>query len=323
LNVHESLKRVFDIEIRGLAKARDMVCGGLVEIVEVLAQCKGKIVLCGIGKPGHIGRKISSTMASLGLPSVAMHPSEGLHGDLGMLEADDIIIIISNSGESEEVCRLLPNIKMIGTKIIGMTSAAGSTVAQYSDYLIAMPKLQEACFLNLAPTSSTTAQLAVGDALAVVVAEYRQFNREKYAVYHPAGVIGNKLTLRVSDIMHSGERNPVVNIDSLLVDAINEMTQKGLGIVSVVDNRNVLRGVFTNGDLTRLLQRKADIYHEKIETVMNYDPVYIHVETLAVDALKIMMNPSRTVIILPVVNDKNEVMGVVSYVDVSKQNIFL
>lgn len=198
------IRKVFDTEIAELENVKNSLDEEMVKkIVTLLSQCDGKVVLSGMGKPGHIGRKISATMSSLGISSYFLHPAEALHGDLGTLSQDDVIIIISNSGETAEVCNMLPNIKMIGTPIIAMTSYPESTLAQYADYLLELPVMQEACALHLAPTSSTTAELVMGDALAVVLSEMKQFKKENFALYHPAGSLGRKLITKVSDLMHT------------------------------------------------------------------------------------------------------------------------
>lgn len=262
-------------------------------------------------------------MSSLGIHSYVLHPAEAMHGDLGTLSKEDIIIFISNSGESSEICHILPNIRLIGLPIVAITSNEKSTLAQYSDYLIVLPEMKEACALNLAPTSSTTAALVVGDAIAVVVSEMRKFKKENFALYHPAGALGRKLTTRVEDIMYIGEELPVISKHASLQDAIVEMCRTGLGAVIVADENQHMIGLITDGDLKRYLEKKIDVYNVFAENVMTTNPVYIYNHTLAVDALKCMESRDKQLSVLPVLDANDKVVGLVRNHDIIKLGIFI
>ena len=323
MDICAEVKRVFEIEMGELERTLDAILPQITPVIEAVYACRGRVVLCGMGKAGHVARKISATMASVGIPSYFLHPAEGLHGDLGILCAEDVILLISNSGSTAEVCNLLPNIKMIGAKIIGITSNAQSEIAQYADISLTLPAFQEAERLNLAPTSSTTAQMAVGDAIAVVVSQMRGFQKEQFALFHPAGALGKKLLTRVCDIMHADEQNACIPAGSLLTDGINEMTKKGLGAVSVVDAKGKLCGIITDGDLRRAMQRGMDIYQNKVDDVMTKTPRSVPKEMLAVEALKIMEKGEQKFSVVPVVDRQGRPVGMIRNHDILQQNIFL
>ncbi len=301
-------RRVFDIEITALQKTRDALDGTFVAIVSMITECKGKLIITGMGKPGHVATKLAATFASLGTPSFYLHPAEAQHGDLGMIEKNDIVLAMSYSGESDEIVRILQNIKIIGAKIIGITGNAESTLAKASDIVQVFPAFEEACYLGLAPTSSTTVELCYGDAVAVVASGLYQFKNENYAVFHPAGSLGKKLILRVGDLMAHNEENATILQGSTLKDAIVELSKKGLGMVSVVDLQGRLVGIITDGDLRRQLERSADVYNMIVDEVMTRTPVTTQHDCLAVDALNIMRD--RNVSCLPVV-DKGLVVGTI------------
>lgn len=319
----ENYKSVFDIEINELENVKNSLDPKVMEeVINVLYRCTGKVVLCGMGKPGHIGRKISATMSSLGISSYFLHPAEAQHGDMGTLTSGDVIIIISNSGETSEVCAMLPNIKMIGIPIIAMTSYGESTLAKYSDYLIELPVMREATSLNLAPTSSTTAALVVGDALAVVVAERRKFTKENFALYHPAGALGRKLTTMVYDLMHSKDENPTVTQGTTLEDAIYVISKNGLGAVIVVDDDMHIKGLITDGDLKRYIQKKVDIYSCIVDDVMTEDPIVVSPNVLAIEALRLMEKREKQLSVLPVVDEDKRVVGLIRNHDIIQLGIF-
>ena len=319
----QDIQDVFNLEIKELEQVRDALDKDEIEqVIDVLHNCKGKVILCGMGKPGHIGRKIAATMSSMGISSYFMHPAEAQHGDLGTLSTDDIIIIISNSGETEEVCKMLPNIKLIGIPIIAMTSYKDSTLAQFADYKIIFPVITEASNLKLAPTSSTTAELVMGDALAVVLSKMIQFKREDFALFHPAGALGRKLTTRVSDLMYAGAENPVVRIGSTLKSAIYVMNQTGLGAVSIVDEEDKLCGLITDGDLKRYMDREVDIYHVLVDDVMTPDPIVIDKNMLAIEALRIMERRNKQLSVLPIVDQDGKIKGIIRNHDIIQLGIF-
>lgn len=301
MNKLEEGRRVFDIEIEALKKTRDALDDTFVKILELIIYCQGKVIITGMGKSGHIAAKLAATFASLGTPSFYLHPAEAMHGDLGMISTNDIVIAISYSGETDEIVRILPNIKMIGAMLIGITGNLNSILAKTSDIVQVLPKFEEACYLGLAPTSSTTSVLCYGDALAVVASSIYGFKDADFGKFHPAGALGKKLILKVCDLMATGEKNAVVHISVPLKDAIIEMSKKGLGAVSVVDTDGKLLGIITDGDLRRQLEKGADIYSMKAVEIMSVTPFTISKDKLAVEALNLMKE--KNVSCLAVVNN--------------------
>lgn len=288
MDILKEAKKVFDTEIFALERTRDNIDETFVEIVNIIVSCKGKLIITGMGKPGHIAAKLAATFSSLGTPSFCLHPAEAMHGDLGMISSQDVVFAISYSGESDEIIRILPNIKLIGAKIIALTSNRNSTLAKAADITQVLPEFEEACYLGLAPTSSTTAEMCFGDALAVVASGIYGFKNTDFGKLHPAGALGKKLIMTVNDLMAKGNRNAIVHINVSLKDAIIELSKKGLGAVSVVDTNGKLLGIITDGDLRRQLEKGADIYRMKVEDIMSAKPIVIEKEKLAVDALRIM-----------------------------------
>lgn len=304
-------KRVFEIEIEALEKTKKSLDNTFVQIFEKVQACSGKVIFTGIGKPGHIATKLAATFASLGTPSFYLHPAEAMHGDLGMVSENDVVIAISYSGESDEIVRILPNIRMIGATIIGITGNADSTLAKFSDIFQVLPEFDEACALGLAPTSSTTAVLCYGDALAVVASEAAGFSESDFGRFHPAGALGKKLILKVEDLMAKDEDVPYVLENTLLMDAIAVMSKKGLGVVSVVDEDMKLLGIITDGDLRRIIERRVDLYSVKVPEVMTSTPKSFQPEKLAVDALRyIKQNQINN---LPIVNEQNILCGTITW----------
>ena len=320
MNILGEAKRVFDSELDAITKVRDSLGEEFEKVCEVIYNCQGKLIITGMGKSGHIARKMAATFASLGTSSFFLHPAEALHGDLGMIEKNDIIIAISYSGESQEITNILSNIKIIGAKIISITGNGESTLAVNSDYILKFPKFEEACALNLAPTSSTTCALVLGDALAVVVSEMKNFKKNNFALFHPAGSLGKKLLIKVSDIMFEGEKNAIINSGATLQSAIVEMCKKELSLVNVVDEENKLAGILTDGDLRRLLQKGVDIYSLNIDDVMTKSPKFIKDNLMAVDALKIMNEKNITA--MPVINDEHKVVGTIRIQEILNEGIY-
>lgn len=298
-------KRVFDIEIEALQKTRDALNETFVTILDLITNCKGKVIITGMGKPGHIATKLAATFSSLGTPSFYLHPGEAMHGDLGMIASNDVVIAISYSGESDEIVKILPNIKMIGATLVAITGNARSSLAKAADVVQVLPQFDEACYLGLAPTSSTTAVLCYGDALAVVASGVYGFKDADFGKYHPAGALGKKLLLHVGDLMEAKEKNAVIKKDAMLTEAIVELSQKGLGMVSVIDNEGELVGVITDGDLRRQLMKKVDIYALAVTDVMTTTPKTIQVDRMAVEALQLMKE--KNVGALPVLEEKKVV----------------
>ncbi|MCM1223927.1 MAG: KpsF/GutQ family sugar-phosphate isomerase [Lachnospiraceae bacterium] len=304
-------KKVFDIEINALEKTKNSLDNIFVQIFEKIHTCSGKVIFTGIGKPGHIAAKLAATFASLGIPSFYLHPAEAMHGDLGMVSENDIVIAISYSGESDEIIRILPNIQMIGATIIGITGNANSTLTRLSDISQVLPGFEEACALGLAPTSSTTAVLCYGDALAVTASKASGFTESDFARFHPAGALGKRLILKVKDLMAKERDMPYVMEDTLLMDAIAVMSKKGLGVVSVVDENMKLLGIITDGDLRRIIEKRIDLYSVKVAEVMTVTPKIFKPERLAVDALRfIKQNQINN---LPVVNEQNILCGTITW----------
>ncbi|KJS71071.1 MAG: hypothetical protein JL56_15665 [Desulfotomaculum sp. BICA1-6] len=317
----EEAKKVFDIEIDALKRVRDNLNGNISQIIKIISECKGKVIVTGIGKSGHIARKIAATMASLGTPSFFLHPAEALHGDLGMVREDDIVFAISYSGESEEITRMLGNIKAIGATLIGISGNAESTLVEYSDYVQVLPKFSEACYLKLAPTTSTTATLVYGDAVAVVASKIYGFNKNNYGLYHPAGSLGKKLFIKVKDVMATEENNAVIYSGLTLKNAIVEMGKKGLGIITIIDKNNSLLGVVTDGDLRRQLEKGVDVYGLIVDDIMTKTPITISQEGMAIEALQLLKE--KNVSSAPVVDEHQKIVGTIRLRDILNKGIVL
>lgn len=314
-------KKVFDIEIKALELVRDSIDENFLDILNAITNCKGKVIITGMGKPGHIGRKIAATMASLGTPSFFLHPAEALHGDLGMVEKGDIVIAISYSGESEEVTRLLSNIKTIGATLIGISGNKESTLIKYSDLVQVFTNFDEACYLNLAPTSSTTATLVYGDALAVVASKVYGFDEKNYGLYHPAGSLGKKLFIKVKDIMTKDIENATIQEGETLKSSIIEIGKKGLGIVTIIDKNKNIKGVLTDGDLRRQLEKGVDVYNLDVNSIMSKTPTVLKEEMMAVEALQILKE--KNISGAPVVDMEGQAVGTIRLQDILKAGIVI
>jgi arabinose-5-phosphate isomerase len=285
----------------------------------MMKNCKGHVVIIGLGKSGLVGRKISATMSSIGIPSIFLHPSESLHGDLGVLMKDDVVVLLSYSGETEEIKKVLPVIKKIGIKTIAMTGKPKAQIWQCCDAVIDCSVEKEACPYNLAPTSSTTAMLAMGDALALTVSNFKKFKKEQLAILHPLGAIGKKLTMQVKDIMRKGKQNPVVKHNDTVESSLLVMTGTRVGATSVVDNEGKLIGFFTDGDLRRHLQNDDKILKKNITLVMTKNPLVVTPETMAVAAAKILKD--HNIDNIPVVNKNNKPLGILDQGDLLREGI--
>ncbi|MBF8254290.1 MAG: kdsD [Deltaproteobacteria bacterium] len=281
-------KTVLEIEARGITSMIDRLDDNFARAIELLHGCRGKVVVTGMGKSGLIGRKISATLASTGTPSFFLHSGDAVHGDIGMVMKGDVILAVSNSGDTDEILKLLPHFKRHGFKLIVMTGKPDSTLAQAGHVVLDVGVAEEACPLGLAPTASTTAALAMGDALAVVLLEKKGFKEEDFAVRHPGGILGRKLLLLVEDLMHRGDQVPLVNQDTPMKEALFEITSKRLGVTGVVDAQGKLVGVITDGDLRRALERHRDILDLKARDLMTRDPKTITAEKLAAEAVAVM-----------------------------------
>jgi arabinose-5-phosphate isomerase len=287
--------------------------------VLMMKNCKGHVVVIGLGKSGLVGRKISATMSSIGVPSIFLHPSESLHGDLGVLMRDDVVVLLSYSGETEEIKKVLPVIKKIGIKTIAMTGKPKAQIWQCCDAVIDCSVEKEACPYNLAPTSSTTAMLAMGDALALTVSNFKKFKKEQLAILHPLGTIGKKLTMQVKDIMRKGKQNPVVKHNNTVESSLLVMTGTKVGATSVVDNEGKLIGFFTDGDLRRHLQKDDKILKKNITLVMTKNPLVVTPETMAVEAAKILKD--HNIDNIPVVSKDNKPLGILDQGDLLREGI--
>jgi len=317
-SVLSTARQVLTVEERSIAKMRKRLGGEFVTAVEMLLACKGRVVFAGMGKSGLVCRKIAATFASTGTPSLFIHPAEGGHGDLGMLVRGDVLVAVSNSGETEEMIRLLPSVKRLGIPIICMTGKGPSTLAKRADVVLDISVEEEACPLGLAPTASTTVTLALGDSLAVSLLELRGFSEEDFAMIHPWGTLGRRF-LTVADIMHTGNEIPVVNEEVPLREAIFEITSKQLGFTTVVDVNRALLGVITDGDLRRLLETKANPLGLTAGQVMTRNPKAITMETMAAKALQVMESHSITSLV--VTNPEGTMEGVIHLHDILKGGV--
>lgn len=286
---------------------------------ELMLNCRGRVIVTGMGKSGHIGNKIAATLASTGTPSFFVHPGEASHGDLGMFTSDDVVLALSNSGETAEVVTILPLIKRMKAPLISITAKPESTLSQAADVSLHIPVDREACPLGLAPTSSTTAQLVLGDALAIALLEARGFSAEDFAFSHPGGALGRRLLLLVDDIMHTGREVPSVDINTSIRDALLEVTQKRLGMTAVTDTSGALVGIFTDGDLRRTLDQEVDLKQTAISQVMTADCTTISAGILAAEALQIMQ--SRKINALIVVDDNKRPVGALNMHDMLKAGV--
>ncbi len=279
---------VVDIEAQAVVVLKDRINEDFVQACELLYHCKGRVVVTGMGKSGHIGGKIAATFASTGTPAFFVHPGEANHGDLGMITTQDVVLALSNSGETSELLTILPIIKRLGVPLIAMTGQVESSLAAFANVHLDVSVEQEACSLGLAPTTSTTVALVMGDALAVSLLEARGFTRNDFALSHPGGSLGKRLFLEVSDIMHVGDNIPWVQESALISDALLEMTEKKLGMTAIVNNAGQLAGIFTDGDLRRMLEKNLDIHNTQVTEVMTQNCTVIAEHNLAAEAMHIM-----------------------------------
>ena len=284
----DSAQRTIRLELEAVQELLPRIDADFIKACELILGCKGRVVVVGMGKSGHIGNKIAATLASTGTTAFFVHPAEASHGDMGMITQDDIVLALSNSGTTAEIVTLLPLIKRLGIRLISMTGNPESTLAKAAEVNLDARVSQEACPLNLAPTSSTTASLVLGDALAIALLEARGFTAEDFAFSHPGGALGRRLLLKVENVMHSGASLPQVTRGTSLRDALLEMTQKGLGMTTVIESNGHLAGIFTDGDLRRALDKGIDVRHAQIDEVMTPHGKTVRAEMLAAEALKIM-----------------------------------
>ncbi|HEX7402339.1 MAG TPA: KpsF/GutQ family sugar-phosphate isomerase [candidate division Zixibacteria bacterium] len=315
----EKAKEVIRKEAKAIANLEKKIDQKFSRAVELCLKCKGRVIVTGIGKSGIISRKIAATLTSTGTPAFFLHPTEGTHGDVGMVRKNDVVIAISKSGETDEVYQLIPLFKRVGVPIITFTGNIKSPLAEKSDVVIDVSVDEEACPYDLVPTSSTTAALVMGDALAIALLEERDFSSEDFALLHPGGQLGRKLILKVSDIMHSGDEIPKVAEDTGIKEVILEMTSKRLGTTTVVNQKGELVGIFTDGDLRRVVERTDNIFSLKAKQVMSKNPKTISADELAVKALNLMESYSITSLVIT--NGKKEPVGIVHLHDILKAGV--
>ena len=314
-------KKVLKLERDALSELINRVDSEFDKTVSAMCATKGRVIVTGMGKPGFVAQKISATLSSTGTPSLYLHPAEALHGDLGRVTKEDVILALSNSGETEEIVKLLPVIKKIGAKLIAMTGNIKSILARNSDFVINTSVRREACSLGLAPTTSTTVMLAMGDALAVALLDKKNFKEKDFAFFHPGGILGKRLLLKVEDIMRTGTANPVVKESDSVKSVLLKITKSRAGSASVVDIRGRLSGIFTDGDLRRHLEDDTDIISKKVKDVMTRRPTVITKDRLAAEAFDILR--SKRIDEVPVVDDKGRPLGLVDVQDLLKAGVVL
>jgi arabinose-5-phosphate isomerase len=315
----QSAQRTIRLEIQAVEGLFDHIDADFVRACEIILASKGRVVVLGMGKSGHIGKKIAATLASTGTTSFFVHPAEASHGDMGMITSDDVILALSNSGTTAEIVTLLPLIKRLGIRMISLTGKPDSTLARAADVNLNARVEHEACPLNLAPTSSTTAALVMGDALAVALLEARGFTAEDFAFSHPGGALGRRLLLKVEHVMHSGDQLPVVQRGTLLRDSLMEMTRKGLGMTAILEADGRLAGIFTDGDLRRTLDKPIDIRLATIDEVMTVHGKTARPDMLAAEALKIMEDNKIGSLI--VVDDNDHAVGAFNLQDLLRAGV--
>ncbi len=314
-------KRVIRVEAEALLTLAESLDAEFVRGVELILSSSGRVVVTGMGKSGIICQKIASTLASTGTPAFFLHPAEGIHGDLGMIMRGDVVIAISYSGETEEVLRILPAIKRIGASLIAMSGNRNSTLARTADVFLEVAVKEEACPLGLAPTASTTATLAMGDALAVALLVERGFKAEDFALFHPGGALGKRLLLRVEDLMHTGDAVPLVSTETLMREALFVITSRGLGIAGVVDSCGALAGVITDGDLRRALEKGLDILNTTAGELMTRNPKRILSSELAAKAMQRMEEHSITSLFVFAGDDTEKPVGIIHLHDLLKAGL--
>lgn len=320
--IKEKAIETLKIEADAVNKLTSYIDGEFERAIRCVLDCKSRIIVTGMGKSGHIGRKIAATLASTGTPSFFMHPAEAFHGDLGMVTEKDVVIAISNSGESGEIVNILPIIRRIGAKIIAMSGNRESQLAKFSDYFINISVEREACPLGLAPTASTTATLAMGDAIAVALMTVRNFTKQEFAMFHPGGALGRRLLLTVENVMHMGEDNPIIFADKSVKDALFVMTEKGLGAVSIIDKDGKFIGLITDGMIRRSLAEDNNFLDERVREIMFKTPLIIRPDAMAASALHVMeSHKPNPITVLPVINETGNPVGIVHLTDLLRNGV--
>ncbi|ERL04988.1 KpsF/GutQ family sugar-phosphate isomerase [Mitsuokella sp. oral taxon 131] len=320
--IREKAIETLEIEAEAVTRLKERIGDEFEAAVNCILHCHARVVVTGMGKSGHVGRKIAATFASTGTPAFFMHPAEAFHGDLGMVTEHDVVIAISNSGESSEIVNILPVIRRIGAKIIAMCGRRESQLGRFSDYFIDVGVEREACPLGLAPTASTTATLAMGDAIAMALMAVRNFTSQDFALFHPGGALGRRLLLKVENVMHSGKDNPVIHAGKTAKDALFVMTESGLGAVSVVDDAGKFIGIITDGIIRRALAKDYKFLDEAVEAIMFREALTIAPEKMAAEALSVMeKHKPRPVTVLPVIDSAGVPVGIVHLTDLLRQGV--
>ena len=318
-NIKQQAKKVLKIESEAIRELAKRIDKKFEKIINFLSKIEGRVIVTGMGKPGFIAQKVSATLSSTGTPSLYLHPAEALHGDLGRVTKKDCLIAFSNSGETEEVVKLLPIIKKIGTSLIAVVGNTKSTLAKNADFVINTAVKKEACSLGLAPTTSTTAMLAIGDTLSVCLLDKKGFKEKDFAFYHPGGSLGKRLLLKVEDIMRSGHESPVAKGDAKVKDVLLKITKARAGSASIVNKKGILIGIFTDGDLRRHLDSKVNIANKKIKDIMTKSPTTITKDRLAAEAFQMLR--SKRIDELPVVDEKKRPVGLLDVQDILKAGL--
>ena len=321
VDVRTEMLQVFRIEIEALESVASNITAEFESAVRVLAACKGKVVLTGIGKSGLIANKIAATLTSTGTPAVFLHAGEALHGDIGIITVDDVVVAVGKSGESGELNALLPAVKKLGVMVIAITAAPGSRMAKSADIVLPLTIPREACPLNLAPTSSTTASLVLGDAIAVALMKLKNVSTADYALRHPGGQLGKRLLLQVGDIMRTADRSPVVRMTDTVKRMLVLITAGQAGAISVVDAKGKLVGLVGDYDVRKALERAENIFDLSIQDIMNPNPLFIYKDQKATEALEIMRSRKKPTAVLPVLDDRHKVVGMIHVIDLVSEGL--
>ena len=320
--IKEKAIETLEIEAAAVQKLTERIDDEFIAALQCILDCKARVIITGMGKSGHVGRKIAATLASTGTPSFFLHPAEAFHGDLGMVTEQDVVIAISNSGESSEIVNILPIIRRIGATIIAMSGRRESQLGQFADYFIDISVEREACPLGLAPTASTTATLAMGDAIAMALMSCRNFTSQDFALFHPGGALGRRLLLTVKNVMHTDDDNPLIHKGKTAKDALFVMTDKGLGAASVIDDDGKFLGLITDGIIRRALAKDNNSLDEPVESIMFTSPLIIAPDKMAAQALHVMeQHKPNPVTVLPVIDAENRPIGMVHLTDLLRQGV--
>ena len=321
VDIESEIINIIGIEIKGLSLLKERINKSVKEAVEAIYKCRGKVVLTGMGKSGLVAKKIASTMSSVGTPAIFMHPAEGIHGDLGIIGAEDVVVAVGKSGESSELNGVLPSIRNVGAKIIGIMGDADSTLAKYSNIVIDIGNVEEVCPFNMAPTTSSTVTMVLGDAIAVTLMKMRGFKLSDYALLHPGGQLGKRLVMAVADVMLEESQNPLINLSGSVKDCILEMSRKQTGAVSVVGDNGKLLGLVTDYDIRKYLEEEENIFSMTIPEIMNSKPISIYEDEKAFSALKIMQEREKPITVLPVLNRNSAVVGMLRLQDLVREGL--